>query len=122
MYNGIEHTAIATRDPESLASWYERMLEMPIVHRYGGNVFVRANDGSMIELIPSEGDGVETAMRTPGIRHLAIKADDFDLAVQDLQSKGIKIVEFVEAGANRLAFFLDPDGNILHLIHRDEPI
>ncbi len=122
MYNGIEHTAIATSDPETLAGWYETTLEMPIVHRYGGNVFVRARDGSMIELIPSEGDGVDTAMRTPGIRHLAIKVDDFDQGVKDLQSKGIEIVEFVEAGPNRLAFFLDPEGNILHLIHRDTPI
>ncbi len=122
MFNGIEHTAIATPDPEALAGWYERMLEMPIVHRYGGNVFVRANDGSMLELIPSEGDAVGTEMRTPGIRHLAVKVDDFDEGVKDLQSKGIEIVQFVEAGPNRLAFFLDPEGNILHLIHRSEPI
>ena len=118
MYNGIEHTAIATKDPEGLAGWYERNLEMPIVHRYGGNVFVRANDGSMIELIQSEGNPAETGMRTPGIRHLAVKVDDFDEGVKDLQSKGIEIVEFVEAGPNRLAFFLDPEGNILHLIDR----
>ena len=122
MYNGIEHTAIATPDPEALAGWYERNLEMPIVHRYGGNVFVRASDGSMLELIPSEGNSVETAMRTPGIRHIAIKVDDFDDGVRDLQSKGIEIVDFVEAGPNRLAFFLDPEGNILHLIHRGEPM
>ncbi len=122
MYNGIEHTAIATKDPEALAGWYESNLEMPIVHRYGGNVFVRASDGSMLELIPSEGDAVETAMRTPGIRHIAIKVDDFDEGVRDIQSKGIEIVDFVEAGPNRLAFFLDPEGNILHLIHRGEPI
>lgn len=122
MYNGIEHTAIATKDPESLAGWYERNLEMPIVHRYGGNVFVRARDGSMLELIPSEGEAVETAMRTPGIRHIAIKVDDFDQGVADLQQKEIEIVDFVEAGTNRLAFFLDPEGNILHLIHRGEVI
>ena len=123
MYNGIEHTAIATKDPEALAGWYEQNLEMPIVHRYGGNVFVRANDGTMLEMIPSDGIEVETGMRTPGIRHLAIKADDFDEGVKDLEAKGIKIVEFVEAGPNRLAFFLDPEGNILHLIDRgDTPI
>lgn len=122
MYNGIEHTAIATKDPEGLAQWYERNLEMPIVHRYDGNVFVRANDGTMLELIPSEGSAVETSMRTPGIRHLAVKVDDFDEGVKDLGSKGIKIFQFVEAGPNRLAFFLDPEGNILHLIHRGEPI
>lgn len=118
MYNGIEHTAIATKDPDGLAEWYERTLEMPVVHRYAGNVFVRASDGSMLEMIPSEGDEVECGMRTPGIRHLAIKVDDFDSGVKDLESKGVEIVQFVEAGPNRLAFFLDPEGNILHLIDR----
>lgn len=122
MYNGIEHTAIATKDPEALAGWYERNLEMPIVHRYGGNVFVRATDGTMLELIPAEGSPVETGMRTPGIRHLAIRVDDFDAGVADLRGKGIEIFEFVEAGPNRLAFFRDPEENILHLIHRSEPI
>lgn len=122
MYNGIEHTAIATKDPEALAGWYERNLEMPIVHRYGGNVFVRATDGTMLELIPAEGSAAETGMRTPGIRHLAIRVDDFDAGVADLQGKGIEIFEFVEAGPNRLAFFRDPEDNILHLIHRAEPI
>ncbi len=122
MYNGIEHTAIATPNPEALANWYARNLEMPIVHRYGGNVFVRAMDGTMLELIPSHGEAVETANRTPGIRHLAIRVADFDAGVRDLGSKGIKIFEFVQAGPNRLAFFRDPEGNILHLIHRSEPL
>ena len=29
MYTGIEHTAIASPDPEALASWYERTLHFP---------------------------------------------------------------------------------------------
>ena len=67
MYKGIEHTAIATPDPEALASWYDKILNFPIVHRYAGNVFVRAPDGTMLEIIPSEGDPVKTEMKTPGI-------------------------------------------------------
>ncbi len=122
MYKGIEHTAIATPDPEALASWYERNLEMPIVHRYDGNVFVRAADGTMLELIPSEGQAVATEFKTPGIRHLAISVDDVDAGISDLESKGIKFLHHVEVGPNRLAFFLDPDGNILHLIYRGQPI
>ena len=122
MYKGIEHTAIATPDPDALAGWYERNLEMPIVHRYDGNVFVRAADGTMLELIPSEGQAVATGLKTPGIRHLAISVDDIDAGISDLESKGIKFLRHVEVGPNRLAFFLDPDGNILHLIYRGQPI
>lgn len=120
MYTGIEHTAIASPDPEALGVWYEKTLGFPIVHRYSGNVFVRASDGTMLELIPSAGDAPETDMKTPGIRHLAVALDDFDAGVKDLESKGVEIFSHVQAGTNRLAFFRDLDGNILHLIHREE--
>ena len=122
MYRGIEHTVVVTKDPEALASWYDKTLNFPIVFRYAGNVFVRASDGTMLEIIPSEGDPVKTAMKTPGIRHLAISVDDIDAGKKDLQSKGVEIIQELNAGGNRLVFFLDPDGNILHLIYRETPI
>jgi glyoxylase I family protein len=120
MFKGIEHTAIATVDPEALGAWYEKVLDFPIVYRYSGNVFVRAADGSMLELIPSEGDRPEAAMKSPGIRHLAVAVDDFDAGVKELESRGVTIFQTVEGGANRLAFFHDPEGNILHLIWREK--
>lgn len=120
MYKGFEHTAIASPDPEALGVWYEKTLGFPIVHRYAGNVFVRAADGTMLEMIPSEGEAPETGMKTPGIRHLAVSVDDYEAGVADLESKGVEIFSHVQAGTNRLAFFHDLDGNILHLIHREK--
>jgi glyoxylase I family protein len=122
MFNGIEHTAIATPDPEALGQWYEKNLGFPICHRYGGNVFVKAPDGTMLELIPAIGDPVKTEIKTPGIRHLAIKVSDFDAAAKKLEAQGIEIFDRIEGGANRLAFFRDPEGNILHLIYREQSI
>jgi glyoxylase I family protein len=122
MFTGIEHTAIATPDPEALAQWYEKHLGFPICHRYGGNVFVKAADGTMLELIPSIGEPVKTEIKTPGIRHLAIKVEDFDAAVQALERQGIEIFDRIEGGANRLAFFRDLEGNILHLIYREKAL
>ena len=122
MYKGIEHTAIATPDPEALGQWYEKNLAFPISFRYNGNVFVKAPDGSMLELIPSIGDPVKTEVKTPGIRHLAIKVDDFDTALKGLEDKGIEIFDRIEGGSMRLAFFRDPEGNILHLVYRERPI
>jgi len=118
MFKGIEHTAIASPDPETLGQWYEAKLDFPIVHRYDGNVFVRAADGTMLEIIPSEGERPETGIKTPGIRHLAVTVDDYDAGVKELRSRGVEIFSEVTAGPNRLAFFRDPDDNILHLIFR----
>jgi glyoxylase I family protein len=121
MFKGIEHTAIATPDPEALGQWYEAKLGFPIIHRVAGNVFVRAADRTMLELIPSEGDRPETAIKTPGIRHLAVTVDDYDAGVAELKSRGVEIFDEVRVGTNRLAFFHDLDGNILHLIFREQP-
>ncbi len=122
MYKGLEHTAIASADPEVLAAWYAKYLGFPICHRYGGNVFVKAPDGTMLEIIPGEGDRPANEMKTMGIRHLAISVDDFDAAHEDLKSKGIEIENLVNAGGNRLAFFRDIEGNICHIIHREQTI
>ena len=119
MFKGLEHTAIATPDPEALGQWYAQKLDFPVVYRYSGNVFVRAADGTMLELIPSEGDRLETGMKTPGIRHLAVTVDDFEAGMKELESRGVEIFDTVEASGNRLAFFRDLDGNILHLIWRE---
>ena len=122
MYKGLEHTAIASADPESLAAWYEEYLGFSICHRYGGNVFVKAPDGTMLEIIPGEGQRPDNEFWSLGIRHLAISVDDFDGAHEDLKSKGIEIENLFNAGGNRLAFFRDIEGNICHLIHREKAI
>ena len=122
MFQGIEHTAIATEDPEALGQWYAEKLDFPIVHRYAGNVFVRAADGTMLEIIPSSGPRPEAEIKSPGIRHLAVSVEDFDAGMKELESRGVEIFDTLETGGNRLAFFRDPDGNILHLIWRENKI
>lgn len=122
MYKGLEHIAIASTDPENLAAWYEKYLGFSICHRYGGNVFVKAPDGTMLEIIPGEGERPDNEFRTLGIRHLAISVDDFDAALGDLTSKNIEIENLVNVGGNRLAFFRDVEGNICHIIYREQAI
>ena len=123
LYNGLEHTAIASPRPRELAQWYVDTLGFRINHQYGGNFFVKAPNGAMLEVIPSEGDPVPAQMKTPGIRHLAVMVSDFDRAVEDLRQKGVRIVsEPLNLSGNRLLFFTDPEGNLLHLIARPAPL
>ena len=123
MFKGLEHTAIASPDPKSLAQWYVDHLEFRINFEYAGNYFVRAANGSMLEIIPSEGERPSNKMKDPGIRHLAIEVDDFDNGLEMLRSKNVQFVTepFTNAG-NRLVFFADLDGNLLHLISRPNPL
>ena len=123
MFRGVEHTAIASPDPRKLAQWYVDHLEFTINFEYAGNYFVKAANGSMLEIIPSEGDRALQRMKDPGIRHLAILVDDFDAAHERLKAAGVVFLgEPIANQGNRLLFFADGDGNYLHLIHRQKAL
>lgn len=123
LFTGFEHTALASPEPQKLAQWYVDTLGFRINYEYDGNYFVRASDGTMLEIIPSQGEAVATAMRTPGIRHLAVAVTDFDAGHEDLKGKGVQfLTDALDVKGNRLVFFADCDGNILHLISRPQPL
>jgi len=123
LFTGFEHTALASPEPKKLAQWYVDTLGFRINYEYDGNYFVRASDGTMLEIIPSQGDAVATSMRTPGIRHLAVAVTDFDAGHEDLKTKGVHfLTDAMDVKGNRLVFFSDCDGNILHLIARPQPL
>ena len=123
LFTGLEHTAIASRSPKGLADWYVQHLGWVINYEYDGNYFVKAPNGAMLEIIPAIGDAPEVAAKTPGLRHLAVMVSDFDQAHAELKSKGVNLVgEPVEIKGNRLVFFTDPEGNLLHLIARPQPL
>jgi glyoxylase I family protein len=123
MFKGLEHTAIASPDPKRLADWYCENLGFHINFTYQVFYFVKAPNGTMLEIIPSAGDKPAGDLKTPGIRHLAIEVDDFDAAHEQLKKQGVKFIgEAYEALGNRLVFFEDCDGNALHLIKRPQPL
>jgi glyoxylase I family protein len=123
MFKGLEHTALASPNPRALAQWYVDHLEFVINFEYDGNYFVRARNGSMLEIIPSLGDRGPQTLKDPGIRHLAVEVDDFDAGLKELRAKNVSIVgEPFENKGNRLVFFTDLDGNYLHLISREKPL
>jgi catechol 2,3-dioxygenase-like lactoylglutathione lyase family enzyme len=123
MFHGLEHTAIATPDPRKLAQWYVDNLGFHINFTYDVFYFVKAPNGTMLEIIPSEGDPQKQKMKDPGIRHLAIAVDDFEGAYENLKQKGVKfLTEPYNNQGNWLVFFEDGDGNILHLIRREKPL
>ena len=127
MFQGLEHTAIASANPEKLAQWYVDHLGFVVNYTYAGNYFVKAKNGGMLEIIPSSNSlatpQVLANNKDAGFRHLAILVDDFDAGVENLRAKNVVMVgEPYEAQGNRLAFFNDIDGNLVHLIKREKPL
>ena len=123
MIQGIEHTAIASPDPQKLADWYVRHLHFTINYNSGRTVFVKAPNGYMIEIITAEGERAPQTAKDPGLRHLAIAVTDFDGVYQRLRAEGIRFDgEPVNHKGNQVVFFSDPDGNSLHLLERETPL
>jgi len=77
----------------------------------------------MMEIIPSEGPRAEQKLRDPGIRHLAIAVADFDAALASLRAQNVNFLgePYLSMG-NRVVFFTDRDGNVVHLIQRARPL
>lgn len=123
MILGLEHTAIASPDPRRLAQWYVEQLGFIINYDSGRTVFVKAPNGSMLEIITSEGERAAQSMKTPGLRHLALAVDDFDTTYSRLRSTGVSFAgEPADSKGVKVVFFADPDGNYLHLIQRETPL
>ena len=126
MVTGIEHVAIASPDPLRLALWYVEHLDFVINYQpaLSQTVFIKAADGSMIEIIESAPDTAPAAGMNPaGLRHLALTVADFPGTYARLKAKGVRFLTDAQTvNGNSLAFFSDPDGNILHLLHRETPL
>lgn len=123
MITGIEHTAIAAANIEKLAEWYVDTLGFVVNYKSASAMFVRASNGTMIEIIQAEGERGEQGMKSPGVRHLALTVEDFDAAYSALKEKQVNfLTEAMESKGNRVVFFTDPEGNILHLLHRAQPL
>lgn len=123
LFTGLEHTAIAASNPKRLADWYVENLGFVINFEYDGNYFVKAPNGAMLEIIPAQGEPPVNEMRTQGLRHLAVMVSDFDEGYRELQAKGVRFAgEPYENQGNRLVFFADVEGNLLHLIARQKPL
>ena len=125
MFQGLEHAAIASSNPEKLALWYVEHLGFTINYFSPASktTFVKAPNGSMFEIIVSDGERPAATLRTPGLRHLAIAVDNFEDDYEWLKAKGVEFLTEPEIkGGNKVVFFTDPDGNILHLIQREKPL
>jgi catechol 2,3-dioxygenase-like lactoylglutathione lyase family enzyme len=125
MFQGLEHLGIASPDPDRLAKWYVERLGFVVVFYdlASRTSFVKAPNGSMFEIIAAEGEAAPVKRSSPGLRHMAITVDDFETDYASLKLAGVTfLAEPVINSGSKVVFFEDPDGNILHLIERPNPL
>lgn len=127
MFQGFEHTAIAAQDTKKLADWYCRVFDLKVVYdnkKEPATYMLKAPDGTMLEIVPAtNSDNRQYEARDKGIRHIAIKVVNFQEASNKLEGQGVTFFEnkTLQDGG-KLAFFRDPEGNILHLMWRTKEL
>lgn len=118
LFAGAHHVALYTDDFPRLYAFYTETLGMAEVGRFAGRpiAFLDAG-GALIELA---GDEAPAGPRGQGWSHLALEVADLEAAVAALEARGVAFhvppEPFPpEAPRCRIAFFRDPDGNLLEL-------
>jgi lactoylglutathione lyase len=129
MITKIDHTAITTRDLSQSLRFYTEILgfketdQLEFTEQRMKLVYVEKN-GSKIELFgydrPIETIAKKTNNPVVGFTHLALLVDNLNATVTELKQKGVifDIEPRDSKGEVRIAFFKDPDGNVLELIER----
>lgn len=118
LFAGAHHVALYTADFPRLYAFYTGVLGMAEVGRFPGHpIAFLAAGGTIIELA---GDEAPAGPRGQGWSHLALEVADLEAAVAALEARGVAFhvppEPFPpEAPRARIAFFRDPDGNLLEL-------
>jgi len=123
LFAGLDHAAIAAREPARLADWYCETLGFRVIADNGKERPTRilaGAGGGMIEMMPDdETPRPSRDLFDPGISHLAIRVSDLAAAVARLRAAGVPVAEPVPAaGGGQVATFPDPEGNILQVVER----
>ncbi len=120
------HTMLRVGDLERSIEFYTRVLGMKLLRRkdYPDGKFTLAfvgygdeSDHTVIEL--THNWDTESYKIGDGYGHIAIEVDDVYAAVEELQSRGGKVIRPagpMNAGTTIIAFIEDPDGYQVELI------
>ena len=117
------HVAIMVSDDEKARGFYVDKLELPIIREN----YREARDDYKLDLKLGDMELEIFGVKNPpkrvtnpeacGLRHLAFKVDDIEVAVKWLNDKGIETepIRWDEYTQKRMTFFRDPDDLPLEL-------
>ena len=110
------HIGVRTPNKAELVKFYSETLGLPVVREWPeANISFIDIGSTTIELIGRD-DATTATETTGGVHHIALHVEDVDEAFQELVEKGVRIRSEPRSVFDvRVAFFYDPDGNILEL-------
>ncbi len=127
MITAMEHVAIVSVDPGALTEWYITTLNFEVISKdeESSTYFLGVPGGGIFEILPAnDRPRPEATDDDAGIRHVAFTVDEFEPTCEELRRRGIEFSRMAAAnpGETQMAFFPDPEGNILQIVRRAEPL
>ena len=120
LITGVDFVVVPTDDFEASVRFYEEVLGLPCVARYGkmpGTEFQAGN----LTLAVMQPDAFGQEFR-PNCMPIALQVDNVEVARAQLEAAGVEFVtETFDSGVCHQAIFRDPAGNPLDLHHRYAP-
>jgi len=113
----VGQIALPVADPDRSQAFYGELLGLPLLYRYGPLVFFATGN---LRLMLSGGEPKPPA---PGGGCIYFRVADLAAAHADVQSRGVafedgpKLIATMPDHELWMAFFRDPDGHLLALMH-----
>ncbi|CAN5278243.1 hypothetical protein BH18ACT14_BH18ACT14_07250 [soil metagenome] len=117
---GAGFLVVPTRDFEKATEFYGTVLGLPQSKKYGEHPGGEFETGSLtLQVMQAEFFGMEFH---PSKNPLALHVEDVEAARAELESRGVSFkADTLDSGVCHMAFFEDPDGNVLMLHRRYAP-
>lgn len=121
-----DHIHLRTRDPQGMASYFNKMFDAKIVESVQSDGVSRVDldlDGLIIFIAPVAADAdIEASPKDPylGLDHFGLRVDSVDDTVAELKRRGAEIVSeprTIRPGV-RIAFVRAPDDVRIELLER----
>ncbi len=122
---GIEHVCICSLDKWVLKSWYQKTFGLESIFINGEETaFIRAADGAVLEFTDAETAGNQGAKNVNGFSHIAFSVEQFDGIEEKLKLMDILIEKTsgTPEDNTRMIFFRDPEGNMIQVVFRKNPL
>ena len=117
---GIDHVALAVRDVERSASWYQEVLGLKRMHEDLWKSFpaVVGAGETAVALFPVQGEAPDgpPGKNVLAMRHFAFRVDrpNFEAAQAELKARSIEF-EFQDHEIAHSIYFHDPDGHEIEI-------
>jgi predicted enzyme related to lactoylglutathione lyase len=118
---GVDFVSLPTRDLERAVAFYGETLGLHRSAYRPERNFAEFETGTVtLNVLDPERMGIGSFQANPN--HLALHVEDVAAARATLEERGVTFAgDIFDTGVCHMAFFADPDGNILMLHHRYAP-